>query len=145
MKALVCSACNLIILKDEKPEKCPLCQATKFEKKEDAIHKPGDVTNFTESEKKHIPSILIAKTCGLIGEGCKDVHVKVGEIVHPMLAEHFINNIDFYIDKEFVARQELRPDRIYPAAAIHIKTVGKTLTVIERCNIHGAWIAEAKF
>ena len=142
MKALLCSECHLAILDGKKPEKCPLCHATTFEEKEDAIHEAGDQTNFSESEKKHIPDIIVSKTCSIIGEDCRDVHVKIGKILHPMLPEHFINNIDFYIDKEFVARKELRPDKVYPSATVHLKKLGKTFTVIERCNVHGTWIAE---
>lgn len=59
-----------------------------------------------------------------------------------MTPEHYINNIDFYIDNEFVARAELRPDKIFPAAMIHLKGEGKKITAVERCNVHGAWIAE---
>ncbi|MBU1863151.1 MAG: hypothetical protein KKH94_05785 [Candidatus Omnitrophica bacterium] len=141
MKGIVCKVCGYISIDGTTPTACPVCGAKSFEEQGDAIHQPGDVTNFSESEKKHIPAITVVPTCGLI-EGCKDVHVKVGEIIHPMLAEHFIMNIDFYIDKVFVARTELKPDKINPAAALHLKVTSGKLTVIERCNKHGAWISE---
>ncbi len=143
MKGIVCSDCGHVVIDGVTPEKCPVCKLSSFEEKADAIHEPGDATSFTEPEKKHIPAITLVKQCGLI-EGCYDVHAKVGEITHPMVAEHYINNIDFYIDKQFIARAELRPDKINPAAALHVKDAKGTLTVIERCNQHGAWISEVE-
>ena len=72
------------------------------------------------------------------------MHIKVGDIVHPMQAQHYINNIDVYLDNAFVARTELRPDKINPAAAVHLKVDKGTITAIERCNVHGAWINTAE-
>ena len=103
---------------------------------------PQDSDNLSELEKKHIPVITIIKKCGLIPEGCQDVHVKVGQIQHPMQAGHYIQHIDFYIDKEFIARVHLTPDKLNPAAALHLKLTGGKLTAIELCNLHGAWINE---
>ena len=144
MKGIVCQSCGYIAINDVKPDTCPVCKNVTFKEDENAIHEPGDVTNFSESEKKHIPAITISKKGSLHGgsESCVDVNVTVGEIIHPMLAEHHINNIDFYVDTEFVARAELRPDKIYPAADISLKVKSGKLTAIERCNLHGAWIAE---
>ena len=96
MKTFVCKVCGHIEF-NEAPGSCPVCGApkTSFEDKPDIIHKPGESKNMGEPEKKHIPSILVVKKCGLIPQGCEDVHVKVGEIEHPMLKEHYITFIDF--------------------------------------------------
>lgn len=144
MKGFVCKVCGFISMNASAPENCPVCHAprTSFEEKEDAIKTPKDVNNLTELEKKHMPSITVLKKCGLIPEGCQDVHVKIGEIQHPMLREHYINHIDFYIDNEFVSRVILSPDKLNPAAALHLKTQSGKLTAIELCNLHGAWIEE---
>ncbi len=145
MKTLVCKVCGHIEF-NEVEQNCPVCGApkTSFEDKPDLIHKPGDVTNFTEPEKKHIPSIVIVKTCGLIPQGCMDVHVKVGETEHPMLKEHYITFVDFYIDKKYLSRTYLTPERLHPACALHLKANTGILTVIEHCNQHGYWIKEAE-
>ena len=66
----------------------------------------------------------------------------MGEILHPMQPEHYINHIDFYLDKGFIARIHLTPEKLNPAGALHLKATGGELTVIELCNIHGAWIGE---
>ncbi|MBU0549413.1 MAG: hypothetical protein KJ838_03720 [Candidatus Omnitrophica bacterium] len=144
MEGFVCKICGFISIDGTAPDKCPVCGAPKgsFEMKQDAIKIPKDVNNLTELEKKHIPVITLVKKCGLIPEGCQDVQVKMGEIQHPMLAEHSIVHIDFYIDKKVISRVILTPDKLNPAAALHLKVTNGKLAVIELCNIHGAWIKE---
>ena len=129
MKGYVCMVCAFISINGSAPERCPVCGAPKasFEEKEDAIKTPKDANNLTELEKKHIPVIT------------KDAHVKVGEIQHPMLQEHYIQHIDFYLDKEFIARAHLTPDKLNPAAALHLKKSEGAISAIELCNLHGAW------
>lgn len=146
MKGYVCKICKFISINGSAPDKCPVCGAPKtaFEEKEDAIKMPQDEHNLTDLEKKHIPVIKIAKTCGLIPEGCQDIHVKMGEIPHPMQSEHYIVHIDFYIDKEFISRVILTADKLNPAAALHLKTQSGKLSAIELCNLHGAWIKEVE-
>jgi len=143
MKTYVCKVCGYRSINGRAPEKCPVCGAPKssFEEKNDAIKAPADPKNLTELEKKHIPVILVLKKCGLI-EGCTDVHVKMGEILHPMEAKHFITHIDFYLDKEFLSRIILTPEKLNPAGALHLKANKGTLTAVELCNIHGAWMKE---
>ena len=144
MKGHVCKVCAYISINGSVPEKCPVCGAPKtaFEEK-DAIKTPKDASNLTELEKKHIPVIKVVKVCGLIPEGCHDVHVKMGEIQHPMQKEHYIMHVDFYIDNEFISRVILTPEKLNPAAALHIKVDTGKLAAIELCNLHGAWINEA--
>ncbi|MBI5873590.1 MAG: hypothetical protein HZB36_05550 [Candidatus Omnitrophica bacterium] len=143
MKTFICKVCGHIEF-NEITANCPVCGApkTSFEDKPDLIHRPGEATNFTEPEKKHIPKIVLVKTCGLIPQGCMDVHVKVGETEHPMLKEHYITFIDFYINKQYLSRVYLTPERLHPAAALHLNVNAGILTAVERCNIHGYWMAE---
>ena len=86
--------------------------------------------------------VTVVKKCGLIPENCTDVHVKLGEIQHPMTSEHFIGHIDFYIDKNFVARVHLTPERLNPAAALHVKAGSGKICAIGSCNLHGVWISK---
>ena len=146
MKGYVCKVCNFISINGRAPEKCPVCGSprTAFEEKENAINTPKDANNLSELEKKHIPVVKVVKTCGLLPENCQDVHVKIGEIQHPMQAEHYIMRIDFYIENEFISRMYLTADKLNPAATLHLKAQSGKLTVIELCNIHGAWINEAE-
>ena len=145
MKGYVCKICKFISIDGSAPDKCPVCGAPKtaFEEKDDAVKIAQDPNNLTELEKKHIPVIAVVKKCGLIPEGCQDVHVKMGEIQHPMQPEHYIVHIDFYIDKKFISRVVLTPDKLNPAVALHLKALSGKLSVIELCNLHGTWIKEA--
>ncbi len=141
MKGIVCKVCGYIAINGRAPEKCPVCGAPAASFKEDlnAIKTAQDEVTLSE---KHTPVITIVKKCGLIPEGCQDVHVKVGEVQHPMLPEHYITLIDFYLDKEFLARVHLTPLKLNPAAALHLKAKSGKLSAIEHCNLHGAWIKE---
>ena len=145
MKGFVCKNCGFISIDGSAPDKCPVCGSPKsaFSEKEDAIKTPADPANLTELEKKHIPVITVVKKCGLIPEGCIDVHAKMGEIQHPMLPEHFIGHIDFYIDKKYISRVMLTPEKLNPAAALHLKANSGRITVISSCNIHGNWMKES--
>ena len=144
MKGYVCKVCAFISINGKAPDRCPVCGApkTSFEEKEDAIKTPKDINNLTELEKKHVPVISVVKKCGLIPKGCQDVHVKMGQIQHPMQPEHYIRHIDFYIDAEFISRVHLTPVKLNPAAALHLAVASGKLSVIELCNLHGAWIKE---
>ena len=132
MKGFVCKVCGYISINGRAPENCPVCHApkTSFEEKEDAIKTAKDVNNLTELEKKHIPVITLVKKCGLIPEGCQDIHVKMGEIQHPMQAEHYITHIDFYIDNDFISWVILTPYKLNPAAALHLMAKSGNFSVI---------------
>ncbi|MCK4423872.1 MAG: hypothetical protein KAV18_07375 [Candidatus Omnitrophica bacterium] len=145
MKGFVCEVCGYIAINGSAPENCPVCGAPKssFSEDEAAIKTAQDAGNMTELEKKHTPVLTVVKECGLIPEGCQDVHAKIGAIKHPMLPEHSIMNIDFYIDKEFIARVKLTPAKLNPAAALHLSAAVGKLSVIAHCNMHGSWIGEA--
>jgi len=145
MNTLVCNVCGYVALNGIAPEKCPVCQAPKqsFKEQADVLKVAADKSKMTELEKKHTPMIVVVKSCGLIPGGCIDVHVKIGEIIHPMTAEHQIQTIDFYLDKEFLSRVILTPEKVNPAAGMHLKANSGTLTVISSCNLHGKWINDA--
>ena len=144
MKGIVCKVCRFIPINEIRPEKCPACGApkTSFEEQDEAIITPKDMNNLSELEQKHIADITIAKVCSLTLEGCQDVYIKIGQIQHPMQPEHFIQRIDFYIDKEFIARGVFTPNKLNPAIAIHLKAKAGKFTAIALCNLHGAWIKE---
>ncbi|MCM8783340.1 MAG: desulfoferrodoxin [Candidatus Omnitrophica bacterium] len=143
MNTFICKRCGYIAFKDV-PDKCPVCHAPKedFELKTDAIKKPQNPNNLSELEKKHIPVIEIKKQCGLLGPGCADAHIKVGEITHPMEAKHFIVYIDIYHDYNFIARYHLSPEKLNPAVGIHLKITEGKIIALEYCNLHGRWMAE---
>ena len=145
MEAYVCTVCGYIALTGEAPDNCPNCGAPKdkFQKKSDALILPEDPKNMTELEKKHVPQIRINKTCDLMGEGCLDVHARMGGIVHPMKNDHYITWVDFYLNKEFASREKLTPEKTQPAGCVHLNAGSGDISVVINCNKHGNWIAES--
>ena len=147
MKGIVCKICGYVAL-DGNTEKCPVCGSQNtFEEKEDAYKMPDFKAEKGESEKKHIPSILVVAECGLIpGTCCTDVHVKVGEISHPMTPEHYISTIYYYLNKKFVGVMHMSGNgAINAAAAAHFKSGNKGIvSVIAQCNLHGNWYNETE-
>ncbi|MCX5779015.1 MAG: desulfoferrodoxin family protein [Elusimicrobia bacterium] len=147
MKASICKVCGYVAIDGVVPEVCPVCHAPKtaFVDKTD-MKTAQDIAVKGESEKKHIPFFLVVKECGLIPHaGCTDVHVKIGEITHPMTVEHSIVSIDLYIDKKWVARSSFTPDKINAATVLHIKVPSGTVTAVAHCNLHGWWLNETAF
>lgn len=143
MEKYVCSMCGYVELKEGAPENCPNCGAPKeqFKKDDEAIKLPADPENKTDLEKKHIPLITVNKSCSLI-EGCTDVHVKMGDIIHPMEEKHYIMFIDFYLDEEFISRVKLTPEYMQPAGCLHLDVSEGKIAAVDHCNLHGNWIAE---
>lgn len=76
--------------------------------------------------EKHVP--VIEKISG----GFK---VKVGEVAHPMLEEHFIQWIEIIADGK-AYRQFLNPGDA-PEAVFNIEA--SEVTAREYCNLHGLW------
>jgi superoxide reductase len=144
VRGYVCKVCKYIAIDGIAPDNCPVCTAPKtaFSEDENAINMPKDSQHLTELEKKHIPIIKIVKECGIISDGCYDLHSHLGEIKHPMEKAHHIMHIDFYLDKVFMARTHLTPDKLNPAAGLHLKEAQGHVQVVALCNLHGAWFNE---
>ncbi len=81
------------------------------------------------AREKHVP--VIEKTA----TGFK---VKVGEVAHPMLDNHYIEWIELIADGK-VYRQYLNPGET-PEAEFCVKAA--TVTAREFCNLHGQWKTE---
>ena len=146
MSGYTCNVCKYIAIDGQAPDNCPVCGAPKsvFLESQDAIKEPQDKNGLTDLEKKHIPVITVIHKCSLIPQGCHDVHVKLGQIQHPMEDKHYIMHIDYYIDKKFIARVHLTPQKCNPAAGLHLKPCEGKIQAIALCNQHGAWFNEAE-
>lgn len=143
MKIYKCNVCGHLEF-NAAPEKCPVCGSDKKEYvNNDAIFKESSEKS-PEAEVKHIPSVMVNKKCGLIPEEtCFDVLVRIGKTLHPMQEAHFIRFIDCYLDERYVSRVFLTPHGVNPAACFHFKNAAGTVTIVENCNIHGYWKADA--
>ena len=67
------------------------------------------------------------------------VHVKVGEVAHPMMEAHFIKWIVLVTDKGN-QRKVLQPGEA-PEATFALLPGEKVLAVLEYCNLHGLYKA----
>ncbi len=81
--------------------------------------------------EKHVPVVEVS--------GAR-VLVKVGEVNHPMLPEHFIQWI-YLKTEQGGQRKELKPGDI-PQATFELTDGDKALTAYELCNLHGLWAKE---
>jgi len=143
MKIYICQVCGHIAFINL-PDACPVCGAEKDKfLQNDAIFKES-IQKSPEAEIKHMPVIAVnEESCSLIPESaCMDVVVRIGEVMHPMDEKHYIRFIDAYKNDKFIARMELTPLTVYPAACFHLKEAGGKITIVENCNIHGYWRTE---
>jgi superoxide reductase len=144
MKTYICQVCGHIAF-DQAPVDCPVCKMPieNFENVPEAIKKPLDIENLNDDDKMHIPVVQVSRECDAISHaGYIDVHIKVGEIEHEMISEHFINFIDVYVDKIYIMRAMLTPKRSHPAISLYLNVNSGRLIVIGNCNVHGNWMTK---
>ena len=141
MNLLVCSVCGHVVF-GTAPEFCPVCHAPKEKLEQNNSVFTDSAAKSPEASVKHVPVVQVVKECKLVEPGCIDVIIKVGEVKHPMEEKHFIQFVDTYVDDLFVSRTSFTP-AVNAATAVHLKVSGKKVRVVERCNIHGWWQAEA--
>ena len=80
--------------------------------------------------EKHVPVLSI--------DGDK-LHVKVGEVSHPMTDEHFITTIIAVLNNQVLRVDLTSADQ--PEAVFAIGDYKGTIEVYEYCNLHGLWKA----
>ena len=142
MKIYICQVCGHLAF-NNLPDTCPVCSAgeNKF-LQNDAIFKESSQKS-PEAEVKHVPAVTVNKSSNLIPEsGCREVMVRIGKVMHPMEEKHYIRFIDAYQNDKFIARTQLTPWGVYPAACSYLKEAGGKITIVENCNIHGYWMSE---
>ena len=81
--------------------------------------------------EKHVPVVTV--------DGSK-VHVRVGEVEHPMMPEHFITFVCLVTEKGYQIAQLSSDDS--PTADFCVAEGDAPVKVYEYCNLHGLWVAE---
>lgn len=142
MSVFICKGCGHVAFGGA-PDKCPVCGAPKdYFNQNDKIFEES-AAKSKEGAVKHIPSVKINKDCGMVPENdCIDILVRVGETLHPMTAEHYIQFIDAYVDHKYVSRAYLTP-AMNPAVIFHLGNTSGKVQIVASCNLHGLWQAEA--
>lgn len=80
------------------------------------------------SREKHVPVVEI------MGD---KVHVKIGEVEHPMIPEHYIEWIEVLTTTR-VYRKYLNPE-LNRKAETDFTVEGEVIATREYCNLHGLW------
>ncbi len=122
MKFYRCKKCGQIVAIVEK-KACPIMCCG--EAMEEII--PGTTDAAVE---KHVPVYEVKDN---------KVYVTVGEVAHPMLAEHYIEWVAIQT-KNGNQRKALKPEE-EPKAVFAILEDDEVLAVYAYCNLHGLWKA----
>ena len=109
------------------------------------INRIKDPAQKTPLEKSHAP-VIAAPTSVKAGE-LFTVEVSVGENIHVMGPNHWIESIELTIGNEPVGRADLQPKgymkpKVTFTVALpkEVAPSGKaTLVAFQRCNLHGLW------
>lgn len=120
MKFFKCSVCGNVVEMVENKGGTLVC-----------CGKPMDELTANTSDgalEKHVPVAEIV-------DG--NLHVKVGSMEHPMLAEHYITFIAVEAG-DLIYRHALTPG-VKPVAVFPLDGYKGKVTVYEYCNIHGLW------
>ena len=122
MKFYRCKKCGQIVAIVEK-KACPIMCCG--EPMEEIV--PGTTDAAVE---KHVPVFEVKDN---------KVYVTVGEVAHPMLAEHYIEWVAIQT-KNGNQRKILKPEE-EPKAVFAILEDDEVLAVYAYCNLHGLWKA----
>jgi len=122
-KFLICESCGNLVEVLHDSQVIPKCcdndmQVLEFNNREAAL-------------EKHIP---------VIEENEDKFIVKVGDVLHPMLEEHYIKWIYVETNKGII-RFDLKPDE-EPIREFKLLNDEKIINVYAYCNLHGCWQKE---
>lgn len=124
-KFLLCQRCgNLIELINDSGVTPVCCEQNMKELVPNVVDAAGE---------KHIPVIRV--------EG-NQVIVKVGEVLHPMTEEHFIEWIYLETTKG-IKRAKLNPNE-EPIKEFALSMNEEVISAYAYCNLHGLWLKEIK-
>lgn len=118
-----CRHCGNLIIKINSSEVPLICCGEEME---------GLVPNSSDAKgEKHIP-VVIKK------DDNKLIDVKVGEDMHPMTEEHFIEWI--YIETKSGNQLKYLKPSMKPVGTFIITKDDELLNVYAYCNLHGLWV-----
>lgn len=141
-KIFVCSVCGHVEF-GAAPDRCPVCHSPKEKYGRDDAVFSGALAKFPDLAIGHVPEIAVDKSSKLIVEQpAKQVVVRVGKKLHPMVEAHYIQWLDCYVDDHYISRISLTPGS-NPAVSFYPGMNGSKVRVVEHCNLHGHWQAEA--
>ncbi|OJF77475.1 MAG: desulfoferrodoxin [Treponema sp. CETP13] len=118
----VCDTCGNLVAMINDSGVNPVCCGEKMRKLV-----PGEIDAATE---KHVPFVTVKGDT---------LTVQVGEVPHPMTAEHYIQWV--YVQTEKGSQLKKFSPNDAPKATFEL-TDDKAIAVYEYCNLHGLWKKE---
>ncbi len=123
MNIFKCEKCGSMVIKINDAACTPVCCGDPM-----TALVPGTSDGAHE---KHVPVVEVS--------GSK-VTVKVGEVEHPMMDNHYIQYIWLETDKGFMQKSLTPSDK--PVAEFVLADGEKAVAAYEFCNLHGLWKAD---
>lgn len=123
MKVLICKHCHKVVLVLNDVGPTPICCGEKM------VELNANTTDA--ALEKHVPSVTV---------NGNNVHVQVGDVIHPMLPEHYIEFIALETTKG-VSVHYLKPGDT-PTTDFTLSENETAIAVYELCNLHGLWKKE---
>ncbi|MCR5272719.1 MAG: desulfoferrodoxin Dfx [Lachnospiraceae bacterium] len=124
MRFFKCNKCgNFITFLTEKSGCTPMCCG------EEMVELTANTTDG--ALEKHVPAVEVSGNT---------VCIKVGEVEHPMLDNHYIQFVILETDKGYM-KKDLKPGET-PAVSFVCAEGEKPVAAYEYCNLHGLWKKE---
>lgn len=103
------------------------------------VHSVDDIEAADDFSKKHVPFIATSRDGDSV-----TITVEVGHYVaHPNLSDHWIDMIEICANGAPIVSYDFAAGVVAPkVTAVATLDAGTKLTVYERCNLHGLWVAE---
>jgi len=93
--------------------------------------------NMTKLEPQKDESAMLEKHVPIFLDINGETEVRVGEVLHPMTDEHYIEFIEIISDDEkYSCIKFLDP---HEEPKLNVKSISKLCKAREYCNIHGLW------
>ena len=102
------------------------------------VNRVKDPLNKTPKEKGHAP--VVQWPINIKNGEPFNLDIQIGENLHPMTPNHYIQWVEAYLGTDLVSRIEFSP--LCPQAKVTISVAVKeasTLRILTRCNLHGIW------
>jgi desulfoferrodoxin-like iron-binding protein len=104
------------------------------------VHSVEDIGTADDFSKKHVPYVAVSR------DGDKvTITVEVGHYVaHPNLPDHWIEYVEILANGAPIMTVDFAAGVVAPSVVANaMLDPGTKITVYERCNLHGVWVAEA--
>ena len=105
------------------------------------VHTVDNIDTADDFSKKHVPFVSFERMGDVV-----TISVEVGHYVaHPNMPDHWIDLIEIVANGAPIASYHFAGGVVAPkVTAIATLDPGTKVSVFERCNLHGFWMAETE-